>query len=162
MGSVDSGAEANEQALENPGRLDRSRFVPERTRVAPSDRDAACRVPAHCPSARHGDRLAIPKSSALTRGSPEVVPDQPWSKTIRGFRVVMHDLFAMSGAERIRDVSGPREAPRERSGGAGQTLRERGALDVLEDERSLIAHVFQVVDGADVRMIQRREGPCFA
>jgi hypothetical protein len=50
----------------------------------------------------------------------------------------------------------------ERNGPARDTLGERRSVDQLEDERGDAARVFEAVDAADVRVVQRREDLRFA
>ena len=74
----------------------------------------------------------------------------------------MHDALFVRGFERIGDLArdGERFITRDRP--PQQPIGERGAFDQFEHEDRHPARVFQPVDGADVRMIQRGEQLRFA
>ena len=69
----------------------------------------------------------------------------------------MDDTLLVRGFERVGDLAGDRERFLARNRPQHQTVRQRWALDQFEHQRWSSLRVFQPVDGADVRMIQRGE-----
>src|SRR5205814_544887 len=72
-------------------------------------------------------------------------------------QIAMDDPFLVRRLERVDDLAGDREGIGEWDGARNQSLRQRFAIDELEDKKSRAARFLEAVDGRDVRMIQRRE-----
>jgi hypothetical protein len=68
----------------------------------------------------------------------------------------------MRGFERFGELGGNGQGLVDRHRSRGQPIRERRALDQLENQRARRAGVLDAVDGGDVRMIDRREQLCLA
>ena len=74
----------------------------------------------------------------------------------------MNDAAFVRGLERVGDLAGDFQRVSNRERPHSQAVGEHVALDEFEDQGRHAIHVFQPIDGADVRMIERREQPCFA
>jgi len=66
--------------------------------------------------------------------------------------IAMHDPLSMRGAERVRNL----DAPLQRS--AANTISKRLALEKFHDHVSLTLMLSNVVNHADIEVIQRRGG----
>ena len=71
----------------------------------------------------------------------------------------MNDAIFVGEAERIRDVTAVLEHGFERQAVFGNELEERTAVDELHDDERVPANFADLVNRADVRMIERRSGP---
>src|SRR6516165_3378989 len=70
----------------------------------------------------------------------------------------MHDAGAMRGNERAADVYGDRKRFGERDrAGAQETFSKRLTFQILENEEFVLAFASDVEQGADVRMLERRD-----
>ena len=69
----------------------------------------------------------------------------------------MDDALLMRRLERVGDLARDRERLLNGSGARRQTLGQRRAFHELEHEAAHAVGLFQSVDRADVRMIERRE-----
>ena len=74
----------------------------------------------------------------------------------------MNDAFAMGGVERIGNFDAQREDGLEFHGAPGDQVLERGAVEEFHDEEGASGVLADVVDGADVGMIQGGSGFGFA
>ena len=89
---------------------------------------------------------------------------------VRGLQVAVDDALLVRGLERVGNLPRDRQRLGDRRGrvhaaGSAATrdpLRERLALDQLEDQAAHAVRLFDAVDRADVRMIQRGEHPRLA
>jgi hypothetical protein len=75
---------------------------------------------------------------------------------VAGLQVAVHDALAVCLVERIADLDRARERLRRRQGASRQPDGERLALDHLHDEIVDALVAADVVNGADVRVIERR------
>ena len=74
----------------------------------------------------------------------------------------MDDARAMRRVERARDLDRDRQRLIERQRAFRQAIGERLAFDQFQDQRADAVAVFDAVDRADVRMVERRERARFA
>ncbi len=70
----------------------------------------------------------------------------------------MQDALAVRAVERIRDLAGALERLGKRQRPAGEPVGQRLAVEPLHDEEVDAVLVADVVQGADVRVVQRRDG----
>jgi hypothetical protein len=77
-------------------------------------------------------------------------------------QIAVDNSFLVSRVERIGDLTGNRYCLAHGQRACSETLRQRATLDELEDESMNFFTLLEPVDGADVRMIQRRQNPCLA
>ncbi len=93
--------------------------------------------------------LAMPKSSTLA-----------WPRSgdedIRRLDVAMNDAAGVRGVEAIRDFDAELEDTVERQRSARDLVLQRPAIEQLHDDEPLGAVLADVVDGADVWMVERR------
>ena len=83
-------------------------------------------------------------------------------ENIGGLDVAMNDVFAMSGIERFGNLDGEVEEPLEVHRLAGYGVLQSLAVQILHgDERAAIFRS-DIVDSADIGMIQGRSGLRFA
>ena len=100
--------------------------------------------------------FARPKSSTLTMPSRVIA-------MLAGLRSRWTMPFSCAASSASAICRAMASASRDRQRGRSvEPLGKRLALDELEDQRVNAVAVLEPVDGADVRMIQRREQPCFA
>jgi hypothetical protein len=78
-----------------------------------------------------------------------------------GLQIAMNDAGAMGRRERLGDVNGDAKGLIQWKGSPGQAVRERLALAALHDEEIGPILVTDIVERADVRMIQTGNRPCF-
>ena len=82
---------------------------------------------------------------------------------VRGLDVAMHDVARVSRAEPPGNLNGEVQRFADGNQTARQFLSEGFSLVVPHDDEQLVVFgFFQPVDHADIGMIQRRSGPCFA
>ena len=78
-----------------------------------------------------------------------------------GLDVAMHDRRGMRGRKRRRGLDRDVEDLAKRQRAAREPLAQRLALDELRDEEPRAVVIADLVDGEDVRMIERRSGARF-
>ena len=76
---------------------------------------------------------------------------------VGGLQVPVNDRFLVSGVERLGDLQRGRERLFQRKGTGPQLVRERLALDELEDEIVHAVDLFESVNGGDVGMVESGE-----
>jgi hypothetical protein len=76
-----------------------------------------------------------------------------------GFQIAVDAAFFVRGLERLGDLPRDGQGLGGPQGSALQAIRECRAFDELEDQRHEAVGFLQAVDGADGRMIERREQP---
>ena len=96
--------------------------------------------------------FASPKSSSLT-------PDLR-QHHVRGLQVSMNDSLPMRLLQGVRDFDAVAQRLLERQRAAGQSIRQRLALEVLHDEVLGLAFPSHVIERADVRVREPRDGLC--
>ena len=74
--------------------------------------------------------------------------------------VAMHDAGGVRGGERLGELRAD-AAPPSRSAGAADQRVERLALDELRREEPAVVELADLVDGDDVRVVERRSGARF-
>ncbi len=77
---------------------------------------------------------------------------------VGGLDVAVDNAFAVGRVERIGDFDAQRENRLQFHGAPGDEVLERDAVEELHDEEGAAALLANVVDGADVGMVQRRGG----
>ena len=65
--------------------------------------------------------------------------------------------FSWAASSAVGDLLRDRERLVERDRSAGDAIGERRPFDQLQHQRAHTSGLFEAVDGADVRMVQRRE-----
>ncbi len=83
-------------------------------------------------------------------------------KNIGGLDVAVDDVFLMGSVERIGDFDAERDKHFKGDRAMRDQLFERGALQELHRDEGLAVFFADVVDGADVGVIERRGGLSFA
>jgi hypothetical protein len=78
------------------------------------------------------------------------------------FDVAVNDAFAVGGVERVGDLDGDREKRLGAEWTAGDAVPQRGAFEEFHGDEGLLAGVADLVDGADVGMVQCGGGSGFA
>jgi hypothetical protein len=78
---------------------------------------------------------------------------------VGGFEIAMDDAALVGGVQRLRDLRCDGERLFERERPTLQSVGERGTLDQFQDEGTNAIEIFDPVNRADVRMIQRRQQP---
>ena len=81
---------------------------------------------------------------------------------IGGLDVAMNDARVVCGIERVRDLDAEGKQDVERQTAIGDSVSQRGALEVLHDDEGAAILLADIVNGADVGVIQRRRGPRLA
>jgi hypothetical protein len=81
---------------------------------------------------------------------------------VRGFEVPMDDAALVGRLQRIDELARDVERLLERQPSGGKAVGEGRAGDQLEGQGPDAVHIFESVDGRDVRMVQRREDLRFA
>ena len=74
----------------------------------------------------------------------------------------MNDAGLVCGVERLADLGGDAERFGDGERSPRQPLRERLAVHELEDQAPGVAEALEPVDGADVRVVERRQQPRLA
>ena len=75
-------------------------------------------------------------------------------ENVGGLDVAMNDVFAVRGIERVGDFDGEAEQDIHFQRAAGDAMLESQAVEVLHGDEGLAVLFADVVDGADVGMIQ--------
>src|SRR5579863_9640544 len=75
---------------------------------------------------------------------------------VGGLDVTVNDTAGMGSVESIGDFDAEREDGFELDGTSRDQMLQRGAVEVLHDEESASAILADVIDGANVGMIQSR------
>ena len=104
-------------------------------------------------------RAASPKSSSLTSGARRrsVTTHQ---HDVARLQIAMDDAGAMGAVERVADLDGQRQRVIDgKARRSVQPIRERLAFEMLEDQVVELAVAADVVDRADVRVVQRGDRP---
>ena len=83
-------------------------------------------------------------------------------ENVGGLDVAMDDAFAVRGVERVGDFDGQAEQDVHFQRTAGDAVLEGHAIQILHGDEGLAVLLADVVDGADVGMIERGSGPGFA
>ena len=81
---------------------------------------------------------------------------------VRRLDVPVHDLFCVGGIERVGDFNGQRKQGLGVHGLAGDTVLQRDPVEKLHGDKRLAVLLANVVNGADVGMIQGGCGLGFA
>ena len=74
----------------------------------------------------------------------------------------MNNSLAVRHIQSIRDFNGERQQPLIIDARTSTNVFQGRAVEELHGDKSLAVLLANVVDGADVRMVQRRGGPGFA
>jgi hypothetical protein len=83
-------------------------------------------------------------------------------ENVGGFYVAMDDAFGMSGIERVGDVHGEFEQCVEIERAAGDSVLERFAFEALHGDEGFAVFLADVVDGANIGVIEGGGGLGFA
>ena len=83
-------------------------------------------------------------------------------ENIGGLDVAVNDAFGVRGVERVGDFDGEREQVFDVQRAAGDAVLERLAVEKFHGDEGLAVLLADVVNGADVRMVQRGGGLRFA
>ena len=83
-------------------------------------------------------------------------------ENVGGLDVAMDDVFAVRGVESVGDFDGEAEQDVHFEGTSGDAVLEGQAVEVLHGDEGLSVFFADVVDGADVGMIQSGGGFGFA
>lgn len=81
---------------------------------------------------------------------------------VRGLDVAMNDAAGMGGVERVGDVDRNVEERVELQRTCGDEVFESLAFEIFHDDEGMAILRADFVDGADIRMIERRSGAGFA
>ena len=79
-------------------------------------------------------------------------------KDIGGLDIAVNDILGVRGVERVSDLDGQREQAIEFERMAGDHMLQRRAIQKLHGDEGLAVLFANVVDGADVGMVQCRSG----
>ncbi len=82
-------------------------------------------------------------------------------KNVGWFDVAVDDIFGVSGVESVGDVDGKFENGFEIEGSAGDGVLERFAFEALHGDEGFAVFLTDVVDGANVGVIEGGCGSCF-
>ena len=74
----------------------------------------------------------------------------------------MHNAFGVGGIERVCDFDGERKKSLDLHGTSADPVLERCALEQLHGDEGLSVLIADVMDGADVGMVQSRRGLRFS
>jgi len=80
---------------------------------------------------------------------------------VAGLQISMHHALAMSLVQRVSDLDGMLQGLVERQGALLQSIGERVSFDVLHDHEIHAILAADVVERADVGMVQAGDGPGF-
>ena len=80
---------------------------------------------------------------------------------VGGLDVAVDDIFGVSGVESVGNFDGKCKERVEFHGAAGDAMLERGALQKFHSDEGLAVLFADIVDGADVGVIERRGGLSF-
>jgi len=83
-------------------------------------------------------------------------------ENIRGLDVAVHDAFGVGRIQAFGDVDANFEQPFELESATGNQVLESGTFHVLHDDEGAAVVLLNIVDGADVGMIQRGSRAGFA
>ena len=83
-------------------------------------------------------------------------------ENIGGLDVAVNDAFGVRGVERVGDFDGESEQVLDIHGPAGDAVLQRHAIEKFHGDEGLAVLLADVVNGADVGMIQRGGGLGFA
>ena len=83
-------------------------------------------------------------------------------ENVGGLDVAMDDAFAVRGVERVGDFDGEAEQDIHFERTAGDAMLQGQAVEILHGDEGLAVLFADVVDGADVGMVQRGSGLGFA
>jgi hypothetical protein len=83
-------------------------------------------------------------------------------KNVRGLDVAMDDAFRVRGCQAIADFAGERQKGSQRHGAAIEQMLEGCTFQILHGDEGTPGVFAHVVDGANLGMIQRGSGACFA
>jgi|ERR1017187_517745 hypothetical protein len=96
----------------------------------------------------------------VPRAAPGLVR---WSEsTPRVARVAVHDAFGVGGVEGVGNLDGDIEETVELHGTAGDEVLESLALETLHRDEGLAVFFSDIVDGADIGMVESGGGFGFA
>ncbi len=104
-----------------------------------------------------GDHARFGSSRALALGARRAA-----EKDVARLQIPMHDAEPVSLVERIGHLRGDAHRRRERQRASREAIGERLALEVLEHQEIETGVLADVVQRADVRMIERGDGPRLA
>ena len=76
-------------------------------------------------------------------------------KDICGLDVAMHDIFRVRRLERIGNLNSQLEDIFERHRPPGDSFLQRLAIEILHDDKGAAVFLADVVNGADIRMVER-------
>ena len=76
--------------------------------------------------------------------------------------VAMHDPFAVGGVECVGDVDGKRQQGFQVQRTVADQVLERPAFEIFHDDEGTSVLLANVIDGADIGMVQARSGLGFA
>src|SRR5215471_21180614 len=79
-------------------------------------------------------------------------------KDIRGLDVAMHDAFAVCRIERVGNLNSERQDVFRLQWTASDAVLQRHAIQELHNHEGTAIFLANVMDGADIRMIERRGG----
>ncbi len=83
-------------------------------------------------------------------------------KNIRRLNVAMDDSLGVGRVERVGDLDAQRKQRVQFHGTVADDVFQRRAVEVLHDDEGLAVLLANVVDGADIWMVERRCGPGLA
>ena len=83
-------------------------------------------------------------------------------KDVRWFDVAVYDAFGVSGFERLCDFNSPVQYLLERLRPASNSVLQCCTVQILHDYEGLPVHLVNLVDGANVGVVERRGGFGFA
>ncbi len=83
-------------------------------------------------------------------------------KNVGGFDVTMDDAFCVGGIEGVGDFGGEGDELVEFDGTSGDGVLEGGAFEIFHGDESAAIFFADVINGADIRMIQGGSGFGFA
>jgi hypothetical protein len=121
-------------------------------------------VPGHCERrvCRHGFSGRIEARHFFRQAEVQDLRAMCGHHDVRGFEVPMDEAHGMRRGQRRRDLRGQLAHVVNRERAPGQHFVQRLAVDVLHDEVGGAVVLRDVVEGADVRMVERRDRSRFA
>ena len=75
-------------------------------------------------------------------------------KDVRGLDVAMNDAFCVGGVERVGDFDGEGSSSLRFHGTSGNAVLKRHAVEILHSDERLPVLLADLVNGADIRMVQ--------